>query len=80
MIRAAPPAGPRGFFFCDFPRPLRPFPPLMTDDELQTLIDDATFDHAMGDADAALAKLARATGAAPASFAACSPFSATKSA
>jgi predicted Zn-dependent protease len=42
----------------------------MTEDELQTLIDDATFDHAMGDADAALAKLARATEAAPASFAA----------
>ncbi len=42
----------------------------MTDDELQTLIDDATFDHAMGDADAALSKLARATEAAPSSFAA----------
>lgn len=42
----------------------------MTDDELQTLIDDATFDHAMGETDAALAKLARATEAAPASFAA----------
>jgi predicted TPR repeat methyltransferase len=42
----------------------------MTDDDLQTLIDDATFDHAMGDADAALAKLARATEGAPASFSA----------
>jgi predicted Zn-dependent protease len=42
----------------------------MTDDELQTLIDDATFDHAMGDTDPALAKLARATEAAPGSFAA----------
>lgn len=42
----------------------------MTDDELQTLIDDATFDHAMGETDAALEKLARATSAAPDSFAA----------
>jgi predicted Zn-dependent protease len=39
-------------------------------DELQTLIDDATYDHAMGEADAALAKLARATEAAPTCFAA----------
>ena len=30
----------------------------MTPDELQTLIEDATFDHAIGDAEAALAKLA----------------------
>lgn len=36
--------------------------------ELQALIEDATFDYTMGDNDAALAKLARATAAAPASF------------
>lgn len=42
----------------------------MTADELQTLIDDATFDFAMGDTDAAVAKLGRATDAAPDSFAA----------
>lgn len=42
----------------------------MTDDELQSLIDDATYDHAMGDTEPALAKLARATTAAPDSFAA----------
>ena len=42
----------------------------MTDDELQHLIEDATFDYTMGDNDAALAKLARATAAAPDSFAA----------
>jgi predicted Zn-dependent protease len=40
----------------------------MTPDELQTLIEDATFDHATGDEEAALAKLARATEAAPGSF------------
>ena len=40
----------------------------MTDAELQTLIEDATFDYTMGDTDAALAKLARATEAAPRSF------------
>ncbi len=40
----------------------------MTDAELQTLIEDATFDYTMGETDAALAKLARATDAAPASF------------
>lgn len=40
----------------------------MTDAELQTLIEDATFDYTMGDNDAALAKLARATVAAPQSF------------
>jgi cytochrome c-type biogenesis protein CcmH/NrfG len=40
----------------------------MTDADLQTLIEDATFDYTMGDIDAALAKLARATGSAPASF------------
>jgi predicted Zn-dependent protease len=42
----------------------------VTPDEIQTLIDDATFDYSMGDTDAALAKLARATAAAPGSFAA----------
>jgi predicted Zn-dependent protease len=40
----------------------------MTDDELQTLVEDATADYAMGQSDAALAKLARATAAAPESF------------
>jgi predicted Zn-dependent protease len=40
----------------------------MTADELQTLIEDATADYALGEADAALAKLARATTAAPESF------------
>lgn len=42
----------------------------MTDDEIQHLIEDATFDYTMGDNEAALAKLNRATTAAPASFAA----------
>lgn len=42
----------------------------MTAEELQTLIEEATADYALGDNDAALAKLARATTAAPASFAA----------
>ena len=42
----------------------------MTADEIQHLIEDATFDYTMGDNDAALAKLARATAAAPDSFAA----------
>ena len=40
----------------------------MTDDELQTLIEDATADYALGDSETALAKLTRATTAAPASF------------
>lgn len=40
----------------------------MTDDEIQHLIEDATFDYTMGDNASALAKLARATAAAPASF------------
>ena len=40
----------------------------MTADELQTLIEDATADYALGDSAAALAKLARATAAAPDSF------------
>ena len=42
----------------------------MHPDELQALIDDATFDYTMGESDAALQKLARATAAAPDSFAA----------
>jgi predicted Zn-dependent protease len=41
---------------------------MVTSDELQTLIEDATADYAMGDSEAALAKLARATHAAPDSF------------
>ena len=40
----------------------------MTADELQTLIEDATADYALGESEAALAKLARATAAEPASF------------
>lgn len=40
----------------------------MTAAEIQSLIEDATFDYTMGDTDAALAKLARATAAAPDSF------------
>ena len=40
----------------------------MTPEEIQTLIDDATFDYSMGDTEPALAKLARATTAAPQSF------------
>jgi cytochrome c-type biogenesis protein CcmH/NrfG len=40
----------------------------VTDDEIQHLIEDATFDYTMGDNDAALAKLGRATAASPDSF------------
>ncbi len=40
----------------------------MTDEELQTLIEDATFDYTMGDNDAAMSKLGQATDAAPESF------------
>ena len=40
----------------------------MTQDELQTLIEDATADYALGDTALALEKLARATAADPASF------------
>jgi predicted Zn-dependent protease len=40
----------------------------MSPDELQTLIEDATADYALGETEAALAKLARATAAAPQSF------------
>jgi predicted Zn-dependent protease len=42
----------------------------MTADELQTLIDDATFDYTLGEHAAALEKLGRATAAEPQSFAA----------
>jgi tetratricopeptide (TPR) repeat protein len=40
----------------------------VTSDQLQTLIEDATADYALGENDAALEKLARATSAAPESF------------
>lgn len=40
----------------------------MTPQEIQALIEDATFDYTTGDNEAALAKLARATTAVPASF------------
>ena len=40
----------------------------MTPDELQTLIEDATADYALGDSATALAKLTRATTTAPESF------------
>jgi Flp pilus assembly protein TadD len=40
----------------------------VTDDEIQHLIEDATFDYTMGDNEAALAKLSRATTAASDSF------------
>lgn len=40
----------------------------MTADELQTLIEDATADYALGDTEPALAKLARATEVAADSF------------
>jgi predicted Zn-dependent protease len=40
----------------------------VTADEIQRLVEEATFDYTMGEADAALAKLARATAAAPDSF------------
>ncbi|HEY0944728.1 MAG TPA: tetratricopeptide repeat protein [Opitutaceae bacterium] len=40
----------------------------MTPADLQTLIEDATFDYTMGETDAALAKLGHATAAAPESF------------
>lgn len=36
--------------------------------QIQSLIEEATFDYTLGDNDAALAKLARATAAAPAVF------------
>ena len=37
----------------------------MTPEEVQSLVDEATFDYTMGENDTALAKLARATEAAP---------------
>jgi tetratricopeptide (TPR) repeat protein len=40
----------------------------VTSDELQTLIEDATADYALGDSDSALEKLGRATTAAADSF------------
>ncbi len=40
----------------------------MTSDELQNLIEDATADYALGESDAAIAKLDRATAVAPTSF------------
>lgn len=40
----------------------------MTPDELQTLIEDATADYALGETEVALAKLARAAVATPTSF------------
>ncbi len=40
----------------------------MTTEQLQSLIEESTIDYTMGGHDAALAKLARATAAAPASF------------
>jgi len=40
----------------------------VTADEIQHLIEDATFDYTMGENEAALTKLARATAAAPGSF------------
>lgn len=48
--------------------PERPHSPAVTNDELQTLIEDATADYAMGESAAAVAKLERATAAAPESF------------
>ncbi len=42
----------------------------MTPDEIQSLIDDATFDYSMGETGQALAKLNQATDSAPDSFAA----------
>jgi len=40
----------------------------MTPDERQTLIEDAAFDHAMGNPESALARLARVTAEDPQSF------------
>ena len=40
----------------------------MTSDELQSLIEEATADYAMGESDTAVGKLVRATTAAPDSF------------
>ncbi len=40
----------------------------MNEEELRALVDDATFDFTLGDTEAALAKLSRATAAVPGSF------------
>lgn len=40
----------------------------MTPEELQSLIEEATYDFTLGEADAAIAKLRRATTAVPTSF------------
>ena len=40
----------------------------MTAEQIQSLIEEATFDYTLGENEAALAKLARATAAAPAAF------------
>ena len=40
----------------------------VTADEIQSLIEEATFDYTMGEHDAALTKLGKATAAAPDSF------------
>ncbi len=40
----------------------------MTSDELQSLVEDATADYAIGESETAIAKLTRATAAAPDSF------------
>jgi predicted Zn-dependent protease len=42
----------------------------VTNEAIQSLIEEATFDYTMGEAEPALAKLARATTAAPDAFAA----------
>ncbi|HVU15928.1 MAG TPA: hypothetical protein VHD32_03340 [Candidatus Didemnitutus sp.] len=42
----------------------------MTPDEIQQLVDDATYDYTMGESDQAIAKLTRATDAAPDALAA----------
>ena len=42
----------------------------MTPEDIEGVIDDATFDYSMGDAASAVAKLSQATAAAPESFAA----------
>lgn len=49
---------------CPQPATVRP----VTAEQIQSLIEEATFDYTMGEHDAALAKLARATAAAPAAF------------
>ena len=40
----------------------------MSPAQIQSLVEEATFDYTMGDHDSALAKLARATAAAPGAF------------